>query len=303
MKMSEEHQTNQPLESTDAQTGAETDTEFDNEYVLGTNEAEMHRLGFQHRLWSGAAHDLWQRAQIAPGCRVLDVGCGPGFASLDLAQIVTHTGQVVGVDESKPYIDFATNQASTRQLPHASFYQGDVGTIDELLGANGIEEGSFDIAYVRWVMCFVSEPDKVIQSIAKMLKPGGRLCIQDYMCYQSMSLAPKSDAFDRVISAIDKSWRDHGGDPDIMARIPKLSMDAGLTVREISRVEPRTPRPGSTMWNWPATFWPVFLPRLESLGYITPQEHQAFLHDWQERSNDPSAFMHLPPVYEMIATK
>jgi len=47
----------------------------------------------------------------------------------------------------------------------------------------------------------------------------------------------------------------------------------------------------------------VFIPRLEELGYITKAQHAEFLEDWKKISNDPAAFMHLPPVYEMIATK
>ncbi|MFY9341712.1 MAG: methyltransferase domain-containing protein, partial [Planctomycetota bacterium] len=75
-------------------------SEREREYVLGTGADELSRLGLQHRLWSDAAHQAWQRACIRPGQRVLDVGCGPGYAAFDLAQIVTAVGAVVGVDES-----------------------------------------------------------------------------------------------------------------------------------------------------------------------------------------------------------
>lgn len=273
------------------------------EYVLGTHDDELHRLGFQHRLWFVPAHRLWEQAQIGRGKRVLDVGCGPGFASLDMAQIVSHTGRVVGVDESPPYIEFANQQAQDRKLPHARFHLGDVTHIDQVLAEKSIEPGSFDIAYVRWVMCFVSDPSETINSIVKMLKPGGKLLIQDYFNYASMRVAPTSDIFETVIQAISKSWIKHGGDTDIMGKLPRIALDAGLTLDHIGRAEIETPRPGSTMWNWPDSFWPVFIPRLEELGFITADQHAAFREDWKRLSNDPAAFMHLPPVYEMMATK
>ncbi len=280
------------------------------EYVLGTNESELHRLGFQHRLWSVPAHQLWERAQITPGKKVLDVGCGPGFASLDMAQIVSDantTGQalggVVGVDESPSYIGFARDQATQRKLKNAQFFEGDVTEIDKVLEAQGIEEGTFDLAYVRWVMCFVPDPEATIRAITKMLKPGGRLMIQDYFNYGSMSIAPRSDVFEEVIDAIKRSWNEHGGDSDIMGRLPSIAINEGMRVDHLARVEIGTAQPGSTMWSWPATFWPVFIPRLEELGYITAQKHAQFLQVWEQWSNDPGAFMHLPPVYEMIATK
>ena len=92
------------------------------EYVLGTNQAELERLGLQHRLWSDAAHALWRKAGIQPGSRVLDIGCGPGFATFDLAQIVgaaspnVSPGGVLAVDESQPYLDHLLAQSRSRGL-------------------------------------------------------------------------------------------------------------------------------------------------------------------------------------------
>lgn len=275
----------------------------DAEYVLGTNQAEMQRLGFQHRLWSAPAQRLWQRAGLRQGVSVLDAGCGPGFASLEMAQLVTHTGRVVGVDESAPYVGFASAQAQSRVLPQASFFKGDVAQIDRVLGAQGIEPGSFDIVYMRWVMCFVPDPAAVLKAVWRMLRPGGRMCVQDYFAYDSMCASPTSDIFKTIIDAVDRSWRDRGGDPDIMGRLPAMAHALDMRLDHIARVEIGTARPGLPMWDWPDSFWGVFLPRLEELGYITAAQHRAFMEQWAQLSANPAAFMHLPPVYEMIATK
>lgn len=86
-------------------------------YVLGTGEDELARLGLQHRLWSDAAHAAWLAAGLAPGQRVLDVGCGPGYAAFDLAQIVGRAGAVLAVDESPGFVAHANEQAARRGLP------------------------------------------------------------------------------------------------------------------------------------------------------------------------------------------
>lgn len=270
------------------------------EYVLGTNPEELRRLGFQHRLWSQPAHALWFRAGIRPGLRILDVGCGPGYASLELAQFAGPEGRVVGIDESEPFVAFAREQAAARHLPQAEFHAADATHLESL---EGIEPASFDLAYVRWVFCFVPDPEAVVGAIARMLRPGGRLCVQDYFRYETMCVAPRSEAFERVIAAIARSWRDHGGDPDIMGRLPALARTAGLEVEHIAPVNPGPARPGQPMWAWPDSFWKVFLPRLEQLGYITADERDAFLQAWRDRSADPAAFMHLPANYELIARR
>ncbi len=63
----------------------------DRDYVLGTHEKELARLGLQHRVWRPVVLDCWQKAGITVGKRVLDVGAGPGYATVDLAEIVGPT--------------------------------------------------------------------------------------------------------------------------------------------------------------------------------------------------------------------
>src|SRR5205085_5527349 len=64
------------------------------DYVLGTHDEELIRLGLQHRVWRPIVLDCWQRAGITIGKRVLDLGAGPGYAALDLAEIVGFSGEV-----------------------------------------------------------------------------------------------------------------------------------------------------------------------------------------------------------------
>src|SRR6266581_9426461 len=60
----------------------------DRDYVLGTHDEELARLGLQHRVWLPVVLDCWHRAGVTVGKRVLDVGAGPGYATVDLAEIV-----------------------------------------------------------------------------------------------------------------------------------------------------------------------------------------------------------------------
>src|SRR5438105_8560478 len=77
---------------------------MDRDYVLGTHNEELARLGLQHRVWRPVVLDCWQRAGITIGKRVLDVGAGPGYATVDLAEIVGPTGEVVALERSETFI-------------------------------------------------------------------------------------------------------------------------------------------------------------------------------------------------------
>ncbi|NUQ50132.1 MAG: methyltransferase domain-containing protein, partial [Phycisphaerae bacterium] len=126
----------------------------DHEYVLGTNEAELERLGLQHRLWGAQAYALWERAGFRPGCTVLDIGCGPGFATFDLAALVGSAGRVIAVDSSKRFLDHVRAQCAARGVGNVELLAADVGRLE-------LPARSLDGAYARWVLCFVPDPAAV----------------------------------------------------------------------------------------------------------------------------------------------
>jgi ubiquinone/menaquinone biosynthesis C-methylase UbiE len=269
------------------------------EYILGVDEQESARLGLQHRLWSASAHEAWERARLQPGLTVLDVGCGPGYATIDMAHVVGPRGRLIAVDESPLYLKHLHDRAQGQHVRNVQRMLGDVQQLDALLPGAG---GAVDFAYARWVLCFVADPEAVVRGVSRLLKPGGRFVIQDYFNYEAMSLAPRRDAFSRVIRAVASSWRDKGGDPDIMSRLPALCRRHGLEVTDL-RCNERIARPGEMMWHWPDSFWSSFVPRLVEMGYLSAAERDAFDACWAEASADPDTFMFLPPVFDLIAVK
>src|SRR5688572_10276714 len=83
----------------------------DGEYLLGVGDDELARLEFQHLVWGALASRAWERAGFAPGHTILDVGCGPGHATLDLARLVTRAGRVHGVEISERFVAHLRREA------------------------------------------------------------------------------------------------------------------------------------------------------------------------------------------------
>ena len=265
------------------------------EYVLGTHDAELTRLGLQHRLWSEHTFACWRRCGIRPGSVVLDVGSGPGYTTFDLIPLVGPSGRVVAVDESERFLEHIRSRAATLGIDNIETRLADVQDMP-------VPASSVDVAYARWVMCFVPRPEAVIARVAQALKPGGVFAVQDYINWAAMTLSPRSEVFVRVMPAVGKSWREHGGDPSVCQRLPALMAQAGLVIDEIRPLQ-RIARPSDPLWDWPATFFANFIPMLVERGLVSDADWREFQQDWAEHSRDPNAILWTPSMVEIIARR
>lgn len=270
----------------------------DPEYVLGTGTDELERLAFQHRLWSDVAHQAWRAAKLRIGQRVLDVGCGPGFAGFDLAQWVTRRGAVVGIDESSRFIGHLNQQAAARDLPQLCGRVGDVHQLPMLLA----DQAPFDLAYARWVLCFVKDPAAVVAGIAQQLRPGGYAIVHDYFNYDSMTVAPKSALHDRVVAATKRSWEDRGGNTDIGGELTRLFATYGCRCIQLS-THARVARGDDSMFHWPEMWWGTYAPKLVAMNYLSQGDCDELLQLMAEIGRDPNRFVHCPTVYEFVFQK
>jgi SAM-dependent methyltransferase len=270
-------------------------TDHQGDYVLGTGDVEIARLGLQHRVWRPHALRAWERAGITEGARVLDLGAGPGFATADLAENVGPSGEVIAIERSERFVQHARALCQQRGLRNVRLLQQDV--MEEPL-----PELEVDAAWCRWVACFVSTPQSLVQSIARALRPGGRIVFHEYGDYASWRFAPRRLLLEQFVAEVMSSWRVTGGEPDIGLELPTLLRDAGM---QVERVEPIvfTVHPHEYTWRWPAAFIRSGLDRLVELGRIDGEWAERALRELAEAESDPSTIMITPLVLEIVARR
>jgi len=137
----------------------------DRVYVLGHSAEELNRLIDQARLFGELTEDVFVRAGIGPGMRVLDVGCGAGDVSFLLARMVGPSGEVVGVDRSEEAVAMATARAQAMGLSQVSFSQGELEDISL--------DQPVDAAVGRFVLMYSPDPSVSLRRIAANVRTGG----------------------------------------------------------------------------------------------------------------------------------
>lgn len=264
------------------------------DYLLGDSDPELARLRDQHDVWRHATQAGWRSVGLATGDRVLDVGCGPGFTTRELAEAVGPSGEVVGIDPSDRFSAHLLAAAGRSGLANI-----EVRTVD----IEGLQDDQgFDLIHVRWVLCFLADPGVAIRKLAGLLRPGGHLVTLDYFNYRAFAIAPRIPSMRVVVQAVFDSWERSGGSLEVQGETPVHCAAAGLTVTDVAQVS-GVARPGDPRFDWPENFLRGYVPRLVNDGLLDEATAAAFLADWSRRKAEPGTFLYLPPLLRVVARK
>lgn len=254
------------------------------DYVLGTSDHELERLALQQRVWESITASFLDRLEIAPGARVLDLGCGPGFVVEMLRQRVGPRGSVLGVDASPKWIEHLEARIRERRWSEVRCQRADIRSFET--------DERFDVVFLRWVLAFLPEREALVRRLAGLLAPGGRLAVMDYN-HEGVSLFPASAGFDAAVRATRRLYAETGGDTWVMGTIPKLFRQAGLETRVL---EPFVIAggPSSPAFRWADAFFPFHTEGMVERGVLSAEDRARFLVEWEEHKRDPDALFFSP---------
>lgn len=265
-----------------------------NAYILGTETAELHRLGLQHQVWSDEAIKGWELAGFTAGHSLLDLGCGPGFCTTELAYIVGQNGKVIGIDKSELYINFLNNLTKQFGLP--------IETQCCDFNSMQLETNSLDGIYDRWALAWVPNAEALITKLYKALKKGGTFVTQEYFDWSTLQTEPNFPALDKGIAAALLSLEEQNGNINVGRNLPKYFENCGF---EVISTRPLTKMvtPKQFAWHWPKSFFTIYFPKLVDSGYLSQNEVDAALLALKELETLPGATIFTPAMREVIARK
>jgi len=247
-------------------------------YLLGHSASEEERLRRQVRELEPEARWLLDRLELRPGVSAVDLGCGlEGILGL-LAERVGPRGRVVGIEKDPHFASLARRFAAECGAGNVEVREGDAK-------ATGLPRASFDVVHARLVLCNVPEPERVVDEMVALARPGGLVASHeaDYLAHLC---DPPSRAWRRLFEAFEAYSRANGIDLYVGRRTHGMLRRAGLTdvwVNPVVHVYPHGHGRRTIFWD----FIRNVRDRLDGSGLIAAREVDALLDELRRDLDDP----------------
>jgi ubiquinone/menaquinone biosynthesis C-methylase UbiE len=198
-----------------------TDQAPDREIYTNTGNTEYEQLIAQ-RSAGDVVHFLLPH--LRTGLCVLDVGCGPGSITCDLARFVA-PAQVVGIDLQPSQITAARSLAAQRGVTNVRFESGSIYELP-------YPDGSFDVATAVVVLFHLRDPLRALRELRRVLKPGGLVAAMDIDAGGNL-VWPSLPAVERLLDFTYRVVEHNGGDPYLGRKHRSLLLEAGFERPEV----------------------------------------------------------------------
>ncbi|WP_129305716.1 class I SAM-dependent methyltransferase [Streptomyces sp. L2] len=180
-----------------------------------------HESVLRSHTWRTAANSAaYLLGSVKPHMRILDIGCGPGTITADLAELVPD-GHVTGLDHAPGILDRARATAEERGLTNVDFTAGDVHALV-------YPDDTFCVVHAHQVLQHVGDPVRALREMRRVTRPGGFVAVRD-ADYSAMTWYPAVAGLDDWLDLYLRVARANGGEPDAGRRLRSWALAAGFT--------------------------------------------------------------------------
>lgn len=223
--------------------------------------------------------------ELREGMHVLDVGCGPGSITLDLARRVGTAGRVVGIEVVDEPLEAARGAALEAGDTQTDFLLGDVYSLD-------FADGEFDVVHAHQVLQHLSDPVAALREMRRVTKPGGLVAVRD-VDYGTCVWSPQLPELDHWLAVYDKVARSNDGEPNAGRVLRRWARSAGLEDVRLSASAWIFTTPEERAW-WGST-WAEratrsrFAEDARARGIASSGDLQRIADAWSEWADDEGA--------------
>jgi ubiquinone/menaquinone biosynthesis C-methylase UbiE len=222
--------------------------------------------------------------ELRSGMRVLDAGCGPGSITIGLAQTVA-PGEVVGIDANPTALEAARAAAAAAGVTNLRFEVGDLHRMP-------FADESFDAVFAHAVLQHVPDPERAVQALARVVKPGGVIGLAD-ADWDGFLIWPTPRAMRRALRLMRDLRKLSGGDFRVGKKLGRLLAQSGCVDVRSSVVTGTEGDATTTRYNgehWARYYGSEALRRmLPALGIATEAEIEEASAAWRAWGETPGA--------------
>jgi SAM-dependent methyltransferase len=225
---------------------------------------------------------------LAPGQELLDVGCGPGTITLDLAARVA-PGRVVGVDAVAEIVAQAEAERAARGVDNVEYRVGDAYHL-------GFDDGRFDVVHAHQVLQHLTDPVAALREMRRVLRPGGVLAIRDGD-YAGFVWAPRDPRLERWLELYHQVTARNGAEADAGRFLLGWAQAAGFADVVASSSTWTFADPESRAW-W-GGLWAdrirlsAFAEQAKGYGLATSAELEEIAGAWRHWAAQPDGYIAL----------
>ena len=185
-------------------------------YTHGHHESVLR----SHRWRTAENSAAYLLPHLSSGVAVLDVGCGPGTITADLATLVT-PARVTALEVTEDALNLARAEIVRRGLTNVDFAVGDVHRLD-------FADDTFDVVHAHQVLQHLGDPVAALREMRRVTRPGGLIAVRD-SDYAAFTWFPELPELTEWLDLYERVARANGGEPDAGRRLLSWAHAAGFT--------------------------------------------------------------------------
>lgn len=197
-------------------------------YVIRRGSEEYERLKLLARARWPDTSDLLERVGIQPGSHCLDVGCGGGEVTFEIARLIGPEGSVIGIDSDGVTLDLARMAAREKGLTNVEFRVTNVN--------DWSEPDRYDVVFSRLLLQHLSRPFDLLQRMWAAVRVGGALVIED-ADFSGLFCEPSNDGFEFYAQIYPVVLARHGGDAALGRKLHGFFLEANIPDPQLKLVQ------------------------------------------------------------------
>lgn len=198
------------------------------QYVIRGGKVGYERLQLLARTWAETTSALLDRVAVTPGMSCLDLGCGAGDVTFELARRAGPNGRVVGVDMDEVKLDLARRAADSAGLANVEFRACNI--------YEWAEPAAYQVVYCRNVLQHLARPVDVLRAMWDAVSDGGAIAVED-ADFEGAFCDPPNDGHAFWLDAYQRVLKRRGGDPLSGRKLFRRFAEAGIPAPELTIVQ------------------------------------------------------------------